>query len=161
MGSFGVNMLALNGGRPELMNLRKVLDCFVTFRQEVVIRRTKFELNKARDRAHVLVGLAMAVANIDEVIRIIRYSPDPNSAREALLEKAWPIMDMGPLLDLIADRRTRKGDGDTIFLSDEQARAILALQLSRLTGLGRDEIGNEAKGLSEKIEDFLDILRSR
>jgi DNA gyrase subunit A len=87
--SFGVNMLALNGGRPELMNLRKVLDCFVTFRQEVVVRRTKHELNKARDRAHVLVGLAMAVANIDEVIRIIRYSPDPNSAREALLEKAW------------------------------------------------------------------------
>ena len=159
--SFGVNMLALNGGRPELMNLRKVLDCFVAFRQEVVVRRTKHELNKARDRAHVLVGLAMAVANIDEVIRIIRYSPDPNSAREALLEKAWPIMDMGPLLDLIADRRTRKGDGDTIYLSDEQARAILALQLSRLTGLGRDEIGNEAKGLSEKIEDFLDILRSR
>ena len=159
--SFGVNMLALNGGRPELMNLRKVLDCFVAFRQEVVVRRTKHELNKARDRAHVLVGLAMAVANIDEVIRIIRYSPDPNAAREALLEKAWPIMDMGPLLDLIADRRTRKGDGDTIYLSDEQARSILALQLSRLTGLGRDEIGNEAKGLSEKIEEFLSILRSR
>ena len=159
--SFGVNMLALNGGRPELMNLRKVLDCFIAFRQEVVVRRTKHELNKARDRAHVLVGLAMAVANIDEVIRIIRYSPDPNSAREALLEKAWPIMDMGPLLDLIADRRTRKGEGDTIYLSDEQARAILALQLSRLTGLGRDEIGNEAKGLSDKIADYLDILRSR
>ncbi|HPE47441.1 MAG TPA: DNA gyrase subunit A [Hyphomonas sp.] len=158
--SFPVNMLALNGGRPELMNLRKVLDCFIAFRQEVVVRRTKHELNKARDRAHVLVGLAMAVANIDEVIRIIRYSPDPNSAREALLAKAWPIMDMGPLLDLIADRRTRKGDGDTIYLSDEQARAILALQLSRLTGLGRDEIGNEAKGLSEKIADYLDILRS-
>jgi DNA gyrase subunit A len=103
----------------------------------------------------------MAVANIDEVIRIIRHSPDPNTAREQLLAKAWPIMDMGPLLDLIADRRTRKGDGDTIYLSDEQARAILALQLSRLTGLGRDEIGNEAKGLSEKIADYLDILRSR
>ncbi|MAN47184.1 MAG: DNA gyrase subunit A [Hyphomonas sp.] len=159
--SFGVNMLALNGGRPELMNLRKVLDCFIAFRQEVVVRRTKHELNKARDRAHVLVGLAMAVANIDEVIRIIRYSPDPNAAREALLAKAWPIMDMGPLLDLIADRRTRQGEGDTIYLSDEQARAILALQLSRLTGLGRDEIGNEAKGLSEKIADYLDILRSR
>ncbi|MEZ5986341.1 MAG: DNA gyrase subunit A [Hyphomonas sp.] len=158
--SFPVNMLALNGGRPELMNLRKVLDCFITFRKEVVVRRTKHDLNKARDRAHVLVGLAMAVANIDEIIRIIRYSPDPNSARVALLEKAWPIMDMGPLLDLIADRRTRKGDGDTIYLSDEQARAILALQLSRLTGLGRDEIGNEAKGLSEKIADYLDILRS-
>ena len=159
--SFGVNMLALNGGRPELMNLRKVLDCFITFREDVVVRRTKHELNKARDRAHVLVGLAMAVANIDEVIRIIRHAPDPNSAREQLLDKAWPIMDMGPLLDLIADRRTRKGEGDTIYLSDEQARAILALQLSRLTGLGRDEIGNEAKGLSEKIADYLDILRSR
>ena len=158
--SFPVNMLALNGGRPELMNLRKVLDCFIAFREAVVVRRTKHDLNKARDRAHVLVGLAMAVANIDEVIRIIRHSPDPNTAREALLAKAWPIMDMGPLLDLIADRRTRKGDGDTIYLSDEQARAILALQLSRLTGLGRDEIGNEAKGLSEKIADYLDILRS-
>jgi len=159
--SFPVNMLALNGGRPELMNLRKVLDCFIAFRQEVVVRRTKHDLNKARDRAHVLVGLAMAVANIDEVIRIIRHSPDPNTAREQLLAKAWPVMDMGPLLDLIADRRTRKGEGDTIYLSDEQARAILALQLSRLTGLGRDEIGNEAKGLSEKIADYLDILRSR
>nr|WP_321359183.1 DNA gyrase subunit A [uncultured Hyphomonas sp.] len=159
--SFPVNMLALNGGRPELMNLRKVLDCFIAFRQDVVVRRTKHDLNKARDRAHVLVGLAMAVANIDEVIRIIRHSPDPNTAREQLLAKAWPVMDMGPLLDLIADRRTRKGEGDTIYLSDEQARAILALQLSRLTGLGRDEIGNEAKGLSEKIADYLDILRSR
>ncbi|WP_321488784.1 DNA gyrase subunit A [uncultured Hyphomonas sp.] len=159
--SFPVNMLALNGGRPELMNLRKVLDCFIAFRQEVVVRRTKHDLNKARDRAHVLVGLAMAVANIDEVIRIIRHSSDPNTAREQLLAKAWPVMDMGPLLDLIADRRTRKGEGDTIYLSDEQARAILALQLSRLTGLGRDEIGNEAKGLSEKIADYLDILRSR
>jgi DNA gyrase subunit A len=159
--NFSYNMLALNGGRPELMNLRKVLDCFLTFREEVVARRTKFELSKARNRAHVLVGLALAVANIDEVIRIIRHAPDPNAAREQLLAKAWPIMDMGPLLELIADRRTRRGEGDTIYLSDEQARAILALQLSRLTGLGRDEIGNEAKGLSEKIADFLDILRSR
>ena len=159
--SFGANMLALNGGRPETMTLRKVLQCFLSFREEVVARRTKFELNKARDRAHVLVGLAMAVANIDEVIRIIRHSPDPASARTALLEKAWPIMDMGPLLDLIADRRTRWEGDDQIYLSDEQARAILALQLSRLTGLGRDEIGNEAKGLSEKIADYLDILRSR
>ena len=159
--SFGANMLALNGGRPETMTLRKVLQCFLTFREEVVARRTKFELNKARDRAHVLVGLAMAVANIDEVIRIIRHSPDPAAAREALLAKAWPIMDMGPLLDLIADRRTRWEGDDQIYLSDEQARAILALQLSRLTGLGRDEIGNEAKGLSEKIADYLDILRSR
>jgi DNA gyrase subunit A len=160
--SFGVNMLALNGGRPELMNLRKVLDCFVAFREEVVVRRTKHELGKARDRAHVLVGLALAVANIDEIIRIIRNSPDPATARERLLEKAWPQQDMGPLIDLIADRRTRRGPEDgTIYLSDEQARAILNLPLHRLTGLGRDEIGNEAKGLAEKISDFLDILRSR
>ncbi|WP_233355702.1 DNA gyrase subunit A [Henriciella litoralis] len=159
--SFPVNMLALNGGRPEQLNLRQVLQAFIQFREEVVARRTKFELNKARDRAHVLVGLALAVANIDEIIRIIRHAPDPNAAREQLLSKAWPVMDMGPMLELIADRRTRKGEGDTIFLSDEQARAILALQLSRLTGLGRDEIGNEAKGLSEKIADYLDILRSR
>ena len=160
--SFAVNMLALNGGRPELMNLRKVLDCFITFREEVIIRRTKHDLGKARDRAHVLVGLALAVANIDEVIRLIRTSPDPQTARERLLEKAWPQQDMGPLIDLIADRRTRRGgDPDTIYLSDEQARAILNLPLHRLTGLGRDEIGNEAKGLAEKIADYLDILRSR
>ncbi|MGB3625879.1 MAG: DNA gyrase subunit A [Henriciella sp.] len=159
--SFPVNMLALNGGRPEQLNLRQVLQAFIQFREEVVARRTKFELNKARDRAHVLVGLALAVANIDEIIRIIRHAPDPNSAREQLLAKAWPVMDMGPLLELIADRRTRPGGDDTIYLSDEQARAILALQLSRLTGLGRDEIGNEARGLSEKIADYLDILRSR
>ncbi len=159
--SFGVNMLALNGGRPELMNLRKVLDCFIDFREEVIVRRTKFELNKARDRAHVLVGLALAVANIDEVIRIIRNAQDPATAREQLLAKAWPVMDMGPLLELIADRRTRWDGKEAIYLSDEQARAILDLRLHRLTGLGRDEIGNEAKALSEKIADLLDILRSR
>jgi DNA gyrase subunit A len=160
--SFAVNMLALNGGRPELMNLRKVLEYFISFREEVVVRRTKFELGKARDRAHVLVGLALAVANIDEIIRIIRNSPDPATARERLLEKAWPQQDMGPLIDLIADRRTRRGPDDgTIYLSDEQARAILNLPLHRLTGLGRDEIGNEARGLAAKIADLLDILRSR
>ena len=159
--SFPANILALNGGRPEQLNLRQILQAFIRFREEVVARRTKFELNKARDRAHVLVGLALAVANIDEIIAIIRHAPDPNTARERLLEKAWPIMDMGPLLDLVADRRTRWDGEDAIFLSDEQARAILALQLSRLTGLGRDEIGNEAKGLADKIADYLDILRSR
>ncbi|MDJ0920809.1 MAG: DNA gyrase subunit A [Henriciella sp.] len=159
--SFPANMLALNGGRPEQLNLRQILQAFIQFREEVVARRTKFELNKARDRAHVLVGLAMAVANIDEIISIIRNAPDPNTARERLLAKAWPIMDMGPLLELVADRRTRWDGDKAIFLSDEQARAILALQLSRLTGLGRDEIGGEAKGLAEKIADYLDILRSR
>lgn len=159
--SFPANILALNAGRPEQLNIRQILQAFISFREDVVARRTKFELNKARDRAHVLVGLALAVANIDEIIAIIRHAPDPNTARERLLEKAWPIMDMGPLLELVADRRTRWEGDDAIFLSDEQARAILALQLSRLTGLGRDEIGNEAKGLAEKIADYLDILRSR
>lgn len=159
--SFPANILALNAGRPEQLNIRQILQAFISFREDVVARRTKFELNKARDRAHVLVGLALAVANIDEIIAIIRHAPDPNTARERLLEKAWPIMDMGPLLELVADRRTRWEGEDSIFLSDEQARAILALQLSRLTGLGRDEIGNEAKGLAEKIADYLDILRSR
>jgi DNA gyrase subunit A len=159
--SFGVNMLALNGGRPELMTLRGMLQAFIRFREEVVARRTKFELNKARDRAHVLIGLALAVANIDEIIRIIRYSSDPDSARIALLEKAWPAMDMAPLIGLIADRRTVFNDKGEVKLSDEQARAILALQLSRLTNLGRDEIGKEASGLADKIKDLLSILASR
>jgi DNA gyrase subunit A len=159
--SFGVNMLALNGGRPELMTLRIMLQAFVRFREEVVARRTKFELNKARDRAHVLVGLAVAVANIDEIIRIIRYSPDPDSARVALLERSWPAQDMGALIGLIADRRTTIDDKGEIRLSDDQARAILDLTLRRLTGLGRDEIGNEARGLSGSIQEYLDILGSR
>ena len=159
--SFGVNMLALNGGRPELMNLRKVLQCFIAFREEVVARRTKFELNKARDRAHNLVGLALAVANIDEVIRIIRHAPNPAEARERLLEKAWPASDMRAMIELIADRRTKFDDEGAIRLSDEQARQILELRLHRLTALGRDEIGDEAKGLAKKIKDYLDILGSR
>ncbi len=159
--SFGVNMLALNGGRPELMTLRGMLQAFIRFREDVVARRTKFELNKARNRAHVLIGLALAVANIDEIIRIIRYSTDPEAARIALLDRAWPAMDMMPLIGLIADRRTVMNDKGEIKLSDEQARAILALQLSRLTNLGRDEIGKEASALAETIKDLLDILSSR
>lgn len=159
--SFPANMLALNGGRPEQLNLKQILQAFIAFREDVVARRTKFELNKARDRAHVLVGLALAVANIDEIIRIIRAAPDPATARQQLLDKAWPIMDMGPLLELIADRRTRWDGDSAIYLSDEQARAILDLRLHRLTGLGRDEIGNEARGLADRIADYLDILRSR
>ena len=159
--SFPVNMLALNGGRPEMMTLRKVLQCFIAFREEVVARRTKFELNKARDRAHNLVGLALAVANIDEVIRIIRHSPDPATARERLLEKAWPASDMRAMIELIADRRTKFDDEGAIRLSDEQARQILELRLHRLTALGSDEIGDEAKALAEKIADYLDILSSR
>ena len=159
--SFGVNMLALNAGKPEQLSLRDILQAFIRFREDVVARRTKFELNKARNRAHVLVGLALAVANIDEVIRIIRNAPDPNTARQQLLDREWPASDMASLIRLIADRRTVMSDTDTVRLSDEQARAILDLRLNRLTGLGRDEIGDEAKTLSEKIADYLDILRSR
>ena len=159
--SFGVNMLALNGGRPELLNLRDVLDAFVAFREQVIARRTTFELNKARERAHVLVGLAIAVANIDEVIALIRAAPTPAVAREQLLAKAWPAKDIAPLVELIADPRHKLSDEGTIYLSDEQARAILDLRLQRLTALGRDEIGDELKKLGGMIEDFLDILRSR
>ncbi|MGB6086349.1 DNA gyrase subunit A [Parvibaculum sp.] len=159
--SFGCNMLALDHGRPELMNLKQFLEIFVDFREEVISRRTKFELNKARDRAHVLVGLAIAVANIDEVIRLIRTAPDPAAAREALMARDWPAQDIAPLVALIDDPRHRLAEDGTIRMSEEQARAILDLRLQRLTALGRDEIGDELKGLGEKIEDYLDILRSR
>ena len=159
--SFGCNMLALDHGRPELMNLKQFLEIFVEFREEVISRRTKFELNKARDRAHVLVGLAIAVANIDEVIRLIRTAPDPAAARESLMARDWPAQDIAPLVALIDDPRHQLAEDGTIRMSEEQARAILELRLQRLTALGRDEIGDELKGLGEKIEDYLDILRSR
>ena len=159
--SFGVNMLALNRGRPEQMGLREMVTAFVDFREEVVVRRTKFELSKARDRGHVLVGLAIAVANIDEFIHIIRSSKDPTEARERLVAKDWPAGDMLPLVELIADPRTVVIDGARIRLTDEQARAILALTLSRLTGLGRDEIFGEARSLAEAIQGYLEILSSR
>ncbi|MBX3482363.1 DNA gyrase subunit A [Phenylobacterium sp.] len=159
--SFGVNMLALNRGRPEQMGLREMITAFVDFREEVVVRRIKFELNKARDRGHVLVGLAIAVANIDEFIHIIRSSKDPTEARERLVAKAWPTGDMMPLVELIADPRTVIVEDDHIRLTDEQARAILALTLSRLTGLGREEIFAEAGDLSGVIRGHLEILASR
>ncbi len=159
--SFGVNMLALNRGRPEQMGLHQLIQLFVEFREEVVVRRTKFELGKARDRGHVLVGLTIAVANIDEFIHIIRSSKDPTEARERLVAKAWPAGDMLPLVELIADPRTVQEDGGFIRLTDEQARAILALTLSRLTGLGRDEIGNEAAALADAIRGYLELLSDR
>ncbi|MEI9963798.1 MAG: DNA gyrase subunit A [Caulobacteraceae bacterium] len=159
--SFGVNMLALNHGRPEQLGLRALLDIFLDFREEVVVRRTRHALNEARDRGHVLAGLAIAVANIDEVIQIIRSSADPTEARERLVARDWPIGDMGPLIDLIADPRTVVVDGDQVRLTDEQARAILALTLSRLTGLGREDILSEAEKLSVAIRGYLEILGSR
>ncbi|MEJ1159385.1 DNA gyrase subunit A [Prosthecomicrobium sp. N25] len=160
--TFGANMVALNGGKPELMTVRDMLQAFVAFREEVIGRRTRFLLNKARDRAHVLVGLAIAVANIDEVIRLIRYAPDPATAKAGLMGRDWPAKDMAPLIALIADpRHTLNPDGTTYRLSDEQARAILELRLARLTALGRDEIAEELEKLAREIEDYLDILRSR
>ena len=159
--SFGCNFVALNGGKPELMNLKQILDCFIAFRHEVVTRRARFLLNKARDRAHVLVGLAVAVVNIDEVIALIRTAPDPATAREQLMTRRWPAADVAPLIALIDDPRHRINDDGTFNLSEEQARAILELRLARLTALGRDEIGDELNGLGAEIEDYLDILRSR
>ena len=159
--TFGINNVCLTGGRPELMNLKDLLQAFVAFREEVVTRRTKFLLNKARDRAHVLVGLAIAVANIDEVIRLIRTSKDAGEAREALMARDWPAKDMAPLIALIADPRHALTEEGTYRLSDEQARAILDLRLQRLTALGRDEIADELQKLAEEIKDYLEILRSR
>ena len=154
--SFAVNMLALDRGRPQRdAPVRDLVVAFVDFREEVVVRRVKFELSKARDRGHVLVGLAIAVANIDEFIHIIRSSKDPAEARERLVAKDWPAGDMLPLVELIADPRTLVLDGpdggNLIRLTDEQARAILALTLSRLTGLGRDEIFGEARELADAL----------
>ncbi|WP_343070301.1 DNA gyrase subunit A [Pelagibacterium limicola] len=159
--SFGCNFVALNGGKPELMSLKAILEAFLRFREEVVTRRARFLLNKARDRAHVLVGLLVAVNNVDEVIRLIRSSPDPATAREKLLDRDWPAADVAHLIKLIDDPRHRVNEDGTFRLSDEQARAILALTLSRLTALGRNEIGDELNGLGGQIEDYLDILRSR
>jgi len=159
--SFGCNFVALTGGKPELMGLQKILNSFVDFRHEVVTRRAKFLLNKARDRAHILVGLAVAVANVDEVIALIRAAPNPAAAREQLMERNWPVGDVAPLIQLIDDLRHKVNDDGTFRLSEEQARAILDLRLARLTALGRDEVGDELAILGEQISDYLDILRSR
>ncbi|MDB5537125.1 MAG: gyrA, partial [Devosia sp.] len=159
--SFGCNFVALNGGKPQLMNLMEILVAFIAFREEVVTRRARFMLNKARDRAHILVGLAVAVANIDEVIALIRTAPDPATAREQLMTRRWPASDVAPLIALIDDPRHRINEDGTFNLSEEQARAILELRLARLTALGRDEIGDELNGLGTEIADYLDILRSR
>ncbi len=159
--SFGANMVALNGGKPEQMTLADMLKAFVGFREEVVSRRTKFLLRKARERAHVLVGLAIAVANIDEVIALIRKAPDPQTAREQLMERRWPAKDVAPLIQLIDDPRHRINDDGTYNLSEEQARAILELRLQRLTALGRDEIADELNTIGGEISDYLDILSSR
>ena len=159
--SFGANVVALEGGRPQVMNLKDLLASFVAFREEVISRRTKHLLGKARDRAHVLVGLAIAVSNIDEVIRLIRGSQDANAAREALMVREWPASDVEAMITLIDDPRHKVTPGGTYRLSSEQARAILDLRLQRLTALGRDEIKAELDKLAVEIADYLEILRSR
>jgi len=159
--SFGVNTVALDGGRPLQMTLKDLLVAFVAFREEVVSRRTKHLLSKARDRAHVLVGLAIAVANIDEVIKLIRASKDANEAREALMAREWPATTAASLIKLIDDPRHKVTAKGTARLSAEQAKAILDLRLQRLTALGREEIKAELDKLAAEIADYLEILRSR
>ena len=159
--SFGCNFVALSGGKPEQMSLLDILRSFIAFREEVVSRRTKYLLRKVRDRAHVLVGLAIAVANIDEVINLIRRAPDPQTARDQLMERRWPASDVEALIRLIDDPRHRINEDNTYNLSEEQARAILELRLQRLTALGRDEIADELNKIGEEIKDYLEILSSR
>lgn len=159
--NFPANIVALDGGRPQTMNLKDLLTLFIAFREQVVTRRTKFLLNKARDRAHILVGLAIAVANIDEIIRVIRTSPDPNTARDTLMSRDWPARDVEAMITLIDDPRHRVAPDGTARLSLEQAKAILDLRLQRLTALGREEISEELDKLAVEIADYLDILRSR
>ena len=158
--SFGVNFLALDGGQPRLMGLKDALLVFIRFREDVILRRARHELGKARDRAHLLVGLAIAVANIDEVIRLIRASPDAVAARLALMERAWPADQVLPLLALIEDARNLVAEDGTVRLTEEQARGILDLRLQRLTGLEREKINDEMGEVAAKIADLLEILAS-
>ncbi len=159
--SFGCNMLALNGGRPETLTLRAFLTNFLDFREEVVARRTAFELRKARERAHILCGLAVAVTNVDEVVATIRRSADAAEAREALMSRRWPAHDIAEYIRLIDDPTHRMNEDGTYNLSDTQARAILDLRLQRLTQLGVQEVAEELRELAAKIRDYLDILGSR
>jgi DNA gyrase subunit A len=163
--SVPANMLALRGGRPEQLSLRDIIEAFIAFREDVIGRRSRFLLAKARDRAHLLLGLVIAVSNLDEVVAIIRGSASPAEAREALMARAWPVAEIAPYLKLVDDAELELAgealDAATYRLSDAQVRAILDLRLHRLTALGRDEIGNELKALAETIADLLDILSSR
>jgi DNA gyrase subunit A len=158
--SFPANMLAIRGGRPETLNLRDIIEAFVRFREEVITRRAKFELAKARDRAHILLGLVIAVTNLDEVVRMIRASASPAEARAALISREWPIGEIAPYIALV-EAVEQEVEGDTYRLSDAQVRAILELRLHRLTALGRDEIGGELRQLAASIGELLEILGDR
>ncbi len=159
--SFGANMLALHNGRPRMMTLREMLTAFLEFREEVVLRRTRFALRRAQERAHILVGLSIAVANIDEVIALIRKAKDAAAARAQLMARDWPAQDMKALVELIADPRHKLDAEGRCRLSEAQAKAILDLRLNRLTALGRDEITAEMKKLKAEIEGHFEILRNR
>ncbi|WP_137871449.1 DNA gyrase subunit A [Sphingopyxis sp. 2PD] len=159
--SFPANMLAIRGGRPEMMGLKTILSAFIDFREDVITRRCKFELNKARDRAHILLGLVVAVSNLDEVVRIIRGSFSPAAAREALLLREWPIGDIAPYIRLVEAIEGEVEEAATYRLSEVQVKAILDLRLHRLTALGRDEIGKELGELAAEIEELLSILADR
>ena len=159
--SFGCNMLALNGGRPEQLTLRRFLTCFIDFREEVVARRTAFELRKARERSHVLCGLAVAVTNVDEIVATIRKSSDAAEARKQLMERRWPAEDIASYIRLIDDPTQKMNDDGTYNLSEAQARAILELRLQRLTQIGVKEVTDELKILAIKIKEYLEILSSR
>ena len=159
--SFGCNMLALNGGRPEQLTLRDFLTHFITFREDVVARRTAFELRRARERSHILCGLAVAVSNVDEVVRTIRASTDAAEAREKLMTRRWPAQDIADYIRLIDDPTHKINDDGTYNLSELQARAILDLRLQRLTAMGVKEVTDELADLAAKIRDYLDILGSR
>jgi len=160
--SFPANMLAIRGGRPETLMLREFIQAFIQFREEVITRRTKFELNKARERAHILLGLVVAVSNLDEVVAMIRGAPNPAEARARLLAKEWPIGDIAQYIKLVeAIEPDASQEGGTYRLSERQVKAILELRLHRLTALGRDEIGDELKELSIAIEEYLSILSDR
>jgi len=158
--SFGMNMLAINHGKPMMMTLKDIIAAFIEFREEVIRRRTIYKLNKARDRAHILVGLGIAVENLDPVIELIRTAPSPVEAKEALLSKSWPARDIEPLVELIAEPDHKVENGE-YRLSEDQAKAILDLKLQRLTGLERDKIHEELRNLGDDIKEFLSILASR
>ena len=159
--TFGVNMLALNGGQPELLDIKRIISAFVEFREEVITRRTVYELNKARDRAHVLVGLAVAIANLDDAISIIRSAKDSTTARSELKSKKWPALEVTPLIELIDEPGRGVDEENNYVLSDEQAKAILDLRLHRLTGLERDKIAKDLSSLVDEIREYLSVLESR
>jgi DNA gyrase subunit A len=159
--SFGCNMVTLNSGKPELLSLRQIIDAFLEFRVEIVVKRTTYLLNKSRDRAHVLVGLAIAIANIDEIISVIRSSPDPATARDYMLKKKWTPKNVDSLIKLIDDPRHKIAEDGSYMLSIEQVQAILDLRLQRLTAIGRDEIEKELNSIGKDIEKYLEILSNR